>query len=124
MGYPLEPGTKVVTSIYLTHHRQDLYSDPDRFKPERFLDRKFSPYEYLPFGGGSRRCIGATLAELEMKLVLATIMSHYELALSDNRPVRPQNRLNVLPAPQGGVKMVLKGERRRQERSLSSAAAC
>jgi cytochrome P450 len=124
MGYPLEPGTNVVPSIYLMHHRQDLYSDPDRFKPERFLDRKFSPYEYLPFGGGSRRCIGVALAELEMKLVLATIMSRYELALSDSRPVRPQNRLNFLLAPQGGVKMVLKGERRRQERSLSPATAC
>ncbi len=124
MGYQLEPGTKVVANIYLTHHRQDLYPEPDRFKPERFLERQFSPYEYLPFGGGSRRCIGAALAQLQMKLVLTTIVSRYQLALSESRPVRLHNRFGVLLGPQGGVKMVLKGERRRQERSLSPAAAC
>jgi unspecific monooxygenase len=120
MGYQLEPDTKVVACIYLTHHRRDLYPEPDRFKPERFLDQQFSPYEYLPFGGGSRRCIGAALAQLQMKLVLATILSRYQLALSESRPVRPQNRLNFLIGPQGGVKMVFLGERRRQEPPLPS----
>lgn len=120
MGYQLEPGTKVVANIYLTHHRQDLYPEPDRFKPERFLERQFSPYEYLPFGGGSRRCIGAALAQLEMKLVSATILSRYQLALSDSQPVRPQNRLNIVLAPAGGVRIVLLGERRRQEPPLPS----
>jgi unspecific monooxygenase len=120
MGYSLTPGTKVVTCIYLTHHRQDLYPEPDRFKPERFLERQFSLYEYFPFGGGSRRCLGAALAQFEMKLVLATILLRYQLALSDSNPVRPQNRLSVVLAPAGGVNMVLRGERRRFERPLSS----
>ena len=120
MGYQLEPGTKVVANIYLTHHRQDLYPEPDRFKPERFLARQFSPYEYLPFGGGSRRCIGAALAQLKMKLVLATILSRYQVALSDSRPVRPQNRLGIVLGLQGGVKMVIKGERRRQDAPIPS----
>jgi cytochrome P450 len=115
MGYPLAPGTTVVACIYLTHHRQDLYPEPDRFKPERFLERQFSPYEYFPFGGGSRRCLGAALAQLQMKLVLATILLRYQLALSDNHVVRPQNRLGLILAPVGGVKMVLQGERRRIE---------
>jgi unspecific monooxygenase len=118
MGYQLEPGTTVVANIYQTHHRPDIYPEPHRFKPERFLERQFSPYEYLPFGGGSRRCIGAALAQFEMKLVLATILSRYQLALSDSRPVRPQSRFGLVLAPQGGVKMVLKGERRRQEPPL------
>jgi unspecific monooxygenase len=121
MGYPLAPGTKVVVCIYLTHHRQDLYPEPDRFKPERFLGRQFSLYEYFPFGGGSRRCLGAALAQLEMKLVLATILSRYQLALSDNYIVHPQNRLSVILAPAGGVKMVLRGERRRFERPQPSS---
>jgi cytochrome P450 len=116
MGYPLSPGTKVVTSMYLTHHRQDLYPEPDRFKPERFLERQFSPYEYFPFGGGSRRCIATALAQLEMKLVLATILLRYQLVLSNSHPVRPQNRLTVFLAPPGEVKMVLQGERRYLER--------
>lgn len=80
------------------------------FKPERFLERQFSPYEYLPFGGGSRRCIGLALAQFEMKLVLATILSRYQLALADQRPVRPQRR-GVTLAPAGGVKMMVKGHR-------------
>lgn len=121
MGYSLAPGTKVVACIYLTHHRQDLYPEPDQFKPERFLGRQFSPYEYFPFGGGSRRCLAAALAQLEMKLVLATILLRYQLALSDSHPVRPQNRLNVALTPAGGVKMLLQGERRRFEHSRPSS---
>ncbi|MCA1994592.1 MAG: cytochrome P450, partial [Coleofasciculus sp. S288] len=84
MGYQVEPETDVVGCIYLTHHREDLYPEPKTFKPERFLERQFSPYEFLPFGGGSRSCIGMALAQYEMKLVLATILSRYELALADN----------------------------------------
>ncbi len=61
-GYELEPGTIVLGSIYLTHHRADIYPEPKQFKPERFLERQFSPYEYLPFGGGARRCIGLAFA--------------------------------------------------------------
>ncbi|KYC37530.1 cytochrome P450 [Scytonema hofmannii PCC 7110] len=118
MGYQLEPGTKVISCIYLTHHRPDIYPEPDRFKPERFLERQFSSYEYLPFGGGSRRCLGAALAVFEMKLVLATILSRYQLALSDSRPVRPQLRFGSTLVPAGGVNMVFEGERRRQKRHL------
>ena len=54
LGQQLEPGTVLVGSIYLAHQRQDLYPEPKQFKPERFLERQFSPYEYLPFGGGVR----------------------------------------------------------------------
>ena len=52
MGYEFEPGTVLIGCIYLTHHREDLYPEPKKFKPERFLDNQFSPYEFLPFGGG------------------------------------------------------------------------
>lgn len=68
-GYQLEPNTMLVPCVYLVHHRKDIYPEPNKFKPERFLERQYSPYEYLPFGGGNRRCIGAALALLEMKLV-------------------------------------------------------
>ncbi len=123
MGYQLEPGTRVYGCIYLTHQREDLYPQPKQFKPERFLERQYTPYEFLPFGGGSRRCIGEALAMFEMKLVLATIISNYQLALADNQPVKPQRR-GVTLAPAGGVKMVLKGRRQNQrvlETSSSSA---
>lgn len=104
-GYQLEPNTMLVPCVYLVHHRKDIYPEPNKFKPERFLERQYSPYEYLPFGGGNRRCIGAALALLEMKLVLATILSQHSLKLAEKKPVKPQRRGLTL-GPAGGVKMV------------------
>lgn len=106
MGYQFPQGTTFICSIYLTHQRKDIYPEPKRFKPERFLERQYSPYEYLPFGGGNRRCIGAALAQLEMKLVLATILSRYELALTHNRPIKPVRR-GLTFAPPGNMRMVV-----------------
>jgi len=99
-GSTLEPGTLVVGCIYLTHHRQDLYPDPDEFRPERFLERRYSPFEYLPFGGGVRRCIGMAFAQFEMKLVISAILSRFDLELADNRAVRLVRRgLTAGPSP-------------------------
>ena len=106
LGYKLEPKTIVIGCIYLLQRRQDLYPDAEQFRPERFLERQFSPYEFMPFGGGVRRCVGEALAQFEMKIVLATIMSHYNLELSDRKPVKPQRR-GVTLAPAGGIKMTL-----------------
>jgi unspecific monooxygenase len=116
MGYEFEPGTSLMPCLYLTHRREDLYPEPEQFKPERFLERQFSPYEYLPFGGGNRRCIGAAFALYEMKLVLATLLSRFELALADNRPIKPVRR-GVTMAPAGGVNMVVKSRRQRREQT-------
>jgi cytochrome P450 family 110 len=106
MGYSLEPGTVVVGSIYLTHHRKEIYPDPDDFKPERFLERRFSAFEYLPFGGGARRCIGMAFAQFEMKLVISRILSSFELALADKRSVRAVRR--GLTAGLSPVRLVVK----------------
>jgi cytochrome P450 family 110 len=105
MGYNLPKRTVVVPSIYLAHHREEVYPQPKQFKPERFLERQFSTYEYLPFGGGNRRCIGLAFAQYEMKLVLATILSQYQVSLVNKRPVRPVRRGLTLAAP-AGMKMV------------------
>ena len=107
MGYQLEAGTVLFPSIYLTHQREDIYPEPKKFKPERFLTRQFSPYEFLPFGGGNRRCLGYAFALFEMKLVLATILSHVELELLDNRPLQSARR-GFTFTPAGGVKMRVK----------------
>ncbi|MEG3928435.1 cytochrome P450 [Microcoleus sp. T3_D1] len=108
MGYNIPKGMVLSTCIYLVHHRPDIYPEPKRFKPERFLERQFSPYEYLPFGGGNRRCIGAAFAMFEMKLVLAKVLSRYSLELAENRPVLPVRR-GLTMAPAGGVPLVVKG---------------
>ncbi len=110
MGYQFEPGTVLLPCIYLTHQREELYPDPKRFKPERFLERQFSPYEYLPFGGGNRSCIGMAFAQFEMKLVLATIMREKQLALADRRLVKPVRRGFTI-APPVGMRMVAIGQR-------------
>ncbi len=105
MDYEFEPGTVLLPVIYLTHRREEIYPEPQRFKPERFLERQFSPYEYLPFGGGNRRCIGSALALFEMKLVLATILSRLQLSLVDRHPVKPVRR-GVTVAPPATMRMV------------------
>jgi cytochrome P450 len=81
MGYQLPAGVAVGASILLVHQRADLYPEPERFKPDRFLGRSYSPFEFLPFGGGVRRCIGAAFAVYEMKLVLAALLRSYRFSL-------------------------------------------
>ncbi|MHC5723004.1 MAG: cytochrome P450 [Nostoc sp.] len=109
-GYELEPGTVLLGSIYLTHQREDIYPQAKQFKPERFLERQFSPYEYLPFGGGARRCIGLAFAQLEMKLALATILSSQELELVDNGEVRPKRR-GLVTGSDRPIQMVITRQR-------------
>jgi unspecific monooxygenase len=111
MSYQYEPDTMLAGCIYLTHRREDLYPEPDKFKPERFLERQFSFHEFLPFGGGNRRCIGMAFALFEMKLVLATILREKQLTLADNRPAKPIRRGAGL-APSEGVQIVVTGPRR------------
>lgn len=105
MGYELREGTAIIPSIYLAHHREEVYPQSKQFKPERFLERQYSPYEYLPFGGGNRRCIGMAFAQYEMKIVLATILSEFQVSLVNKRPVRPVRRGLTLAAP-AGMRMI------------------
>lgn len=106
MGHHFEPKTMLFPSIYLIHQREEIYPEPKKFKPERFLDRSFTHYEYCPFGGSNRRCLGYALAMLEMKLVLATVFSRYQVILLENKPIEPQRR-GLTIAPSGGVKVKL-----------------
>ena len=119
MGYYVEAETCLTPSIYLVHHREDLYPEPEKFKPERFLERQYSPYEYFPFGGGNRRCLGAALAELEMKLVLASIISKYELTLANNKLIKPQRR-GLTISPTGGVPLIFQRKRQIFARQLQN----
>ena len=101
MGYEFEPGTTLSCCTYLSHQRADIYPEPKQFRPERFLERQFAPYEYYPFGGGNRRCIGMALAQFEIKLVLATILSQLQLSLVNNCLVRPILRGVTVTTPLG-----------------------
>jgi len=91
-GYHFEPGAVLIPCIYTSQRRIATYGDPLQFRPERFVDRKFSAAEYFPFGGGSRSCIGMALSLYEMKLILAQIVGGYSLSPAAQGSVRPQRR--------------------------------
>lgn len=97
-GYELPPGTGLMVAIVLAHSRPETFPDPQRFRPERFLERKFTPFEYLPFGGGARRCIGAAFALYEMKVTLGTLLWAHRFELANDTDVRPVRR-NVTAVP-------------------------
>jgi len=110
LGQQIPKGKVVMGCIYLLHQREDLYPSPREFNPERFLERQYSPYEFLAFGGGVRRCLGEALAVYEMRLVLAKILREYDLELVSNKKVKPIRR-GVVLSPQGGIPMRFKGRR-------------
>lgn len=110
-GYDFDEGTILIPCIYLAHRRAEVFSEPTQFQPERFLQQKFSPYEYLPFGGGDRGCIGMAFSMFELKLVLATILRRFDLSLIDQRLVQPVRR-GITIVPSGGVPVLVKSKRR------------
>jgi len=78
-GCDLPAGTLIAPCVYLVHHREDVYEKPDEFLPERFLTQRASVPTWIPFGGGSRRCLAASYAEQEMKRVLRVVLEEVEL---------------------------------------------
>jgi cytochrome P450 len=103
-GYEVPVGLEINPSIRTIHRRADLYPDPGRFVPERFLGPGGGPdtYTWLPFGGGSRRCLGASFALMEMRIVLARVLERCALAAVDSDLAQAQFRMITL-APKGGV---------------------
>jgi cytochrome P450 len=101
-GYALPAGVAVDVDMSLIQSSPDLYPDPERFDPTRFLGDRQPPYAWLPFGGGTRRCIGAAFAQLEIKIVLAEILSRYQLTPSRRRAERRVIRAVTLAPSRGG----------------------
>jgi cytochrome P450 len=108
--YGVPAGTPVGISILLLHHREDLYPDPFAFRPERWLDRKPGTYEWIPFGGGTRRCLGAALAMAEQRVVLRAMARHLDLQKDTPEPERPKHR-NVTMIPAHGARVVARARR-------------
>ncbi|MEW6269685.1 MAG: cytochrome P450 [Thermodesulfobacteriota bacterium] len=103
-GWRLPAGVAVAPQIHLVHHREDLWPEPARFDPERFVGARTSPYAFFPFGGGVRRCLGMAFALYEMKVVLACVIAGTELRLVARAPERAKRRAITL-APAGGVRV-------------------
>jgi cytochrome P450 len=106
-GREYPAGVVLCPCSYLVHRREDLYPEPDRFRPERFLERKFGPHEWFPFGGGNRVCVGMPFALYEMKVLLATVLSQV-------RPSRPAGarsrarRYGIVLGPDDGGRIVVR----------------
>jgi cytochrome P450 len=115
-AYGVPKGTPVAASILLLHHREDVYPDPFAFRPERWLEqddacglrvRKHGPYEWIPFGGGTRRCLGSQLAMAEQRVVLETMARRVDLVAASPEPERPKHR-NVTMLPARGARVILR----------------
>jgi cytochrome P450 len=98
-GWRLPAGTLVLPAIAAVHVRPDLYPSPQEFRPERFVEVSTESYAWIPFGGGVRRCIGASFAQAEMRVVLREVLRRVRLRAPSERPERPQVRhVTVVPA--------------------------
>jgi cytochrome P450 len=106
-GIELPAGIGVMPAIAKVHHDPAIYPEPEVFRPERFLERKFTPFEYIPFGGGARRCVGAAFALYEMKVVLGSLLAEHRFAVQ-GAPPRPLRR-NVTIGPEGGAPLLYVG---------------
>ncbi len=99
-GWTYQPGVCLIAHSYLIHHDPEIYPDPYAFKPERFLEQAPGTYTWIPFGGGRRRCLGASFAMLEMKLVLRSVLSQAEVRPGDRRPrAGPPAQHHAEPGP-------------------------
>jgi cytochrome P450 len=97
----LPAGVFVTPCAYLAHRRAESFAAAGSFRPERFLERRYSPYVYFPFGGGVRRCIGMSFALLEMQIVLGMLVRAFRFAAAG--PVRPVRRAVTIVASAGGT---------------------
>ena len=105
--WEIPAGAAVANALSMVHRRPDLYPEPHEFRPERFLGKRPDPYEWTPFGGGVRRCLGMAFALYEMKIVLARLLSSVELELADAGPIRPVTR-GFFIAPGKGLRVRVK----------------
>jgi cytochrome P450 len=121
-GRQYPAGVVLCPCAHLVHRREELYPEPERFRPERFLERKFGPHEWLPFGGGNRVCVGMPFALYEMKVLLATLLSQV-------RPSRPAGawsrarRYGIVLGPDDGGRVIACRPPTRQVSASASASA-
>ena len=121
-GWTYEPGTCLVPNAYLVHHDPEIYPDPYAFRPERFLDEPPGTYTWIPFGGGRRRCLGASFALMEMKIVLRAVLSTSAVAAGGAEAETTRRRAITL-SPRGGASAVLRDRASTGERPPMGAPA-
>ncbi len=118
-GRLLPAGVNVAPCIYLVHRRADVYDDPRAFRPERFLEKPPGTYTWIPFGGGVRRCLGASFAQFEIKIVLRELVARLDIRAARPEPERRIRRAIVFAPARGGEIVV---ERRAAKPDAAIAA--
>jgi cytochrome P450 len=106
--WSLPAGVLVAPASYLLHHDASYWGDPERFRPSRFLERRPSPLQYLPFGGGAHRCLGAALSKLEATVALGTLVRTHSLELREPGEVE-HRRISLTAGPKQDIRMVVSG---------------
>jgi cytochrome P450 len=109
-GREYPTGVVLCPCSYLVHRREELYPEPEQFRPERFLDRNFGPHEWFPFGGGNRVCVGMPFALYEMKVLLATVLSQVRLSRAAGARSRPR-RYGIVLGPDDGGRIMVQSDR-------------
>ena len=107
-GREYPPGIVLCPCNHLVHRREDLYPEPEKFCPDRFLERRYAAHEWFPFGGGSRMCLGMAFALYEMKVVLSTLFAHVRLARPPGSRSIPVRRGLALAPHDGALMTVMK----------------
>ena len=97
----------MIPNIYLVHHDPEIYPDPYAFRPERFLENEPGTYTWIPFGGGRRRCVGASFALLEMGIVLRAVLSRMDVRAGSDGVLEAHRRRSITVVPEKGAQAVL-----------------
>jgi cytochrome P450 family 135 len=118
--WELPAGTRVMSSIGLVQRADERWGDGRAFRPERFLDAQPAPYTWIPFGGGPRRCIGASFATTEMAAIIPVVLRRFDLMPDRPEPERSQTR-NVTQVPARGARVILKPRTARAEETSTAA---
>jgi cytochrome P450 len=105
-GYQLPAGISVAPCVYLVHRNPEVYPEPQRFLPERFLDNPPGTYTWIPFGGGVRRCLGASFAQFEMAVVLKELVKRHQIRPANPKPERVFRRA-ITETPRHNAEVIL-----------------
>jgi cytochrome P450 len=120
-GVRYPPGVVLIASAQLVHLDGEIYRDPYAFRPERFLGSSPGTYNWIPFGGGRRRCLGASFAMLEMKIVLRTLLGQFGVMPASKRRARARRR-GISLSPSNGCSVILRARLRNTDRNTLNAA--
>jgi len=104
--YRIPQGYSIIVSLVQLHENPEVFPDPERFDPQRFIDARPNTFAWVPFGGGTRRCVGAAFANMEMDIVLRTVLRHFTIQTTDAPDEKWHSRGVAYTPKNGGLVVV------------------